>query len=1136
MRMKMKRFLSILLSLALVLGLLPGMSLTALADGDADETVIIAENASLDGANTSRNLAVGQDGVIHIVYGSGDSIFYRKSTNSGSTYSEPVTVSTGNECEVAVSSTGRVFVAYVNENYLYIAYSDNGTSFTSVPLETSGASLHIAVDGSHVYAIPQNGTGFFYSSNGGQSYASHTGWDGYAYSDVHIDESNHNVVILKDNPEVVCRYSSDYGVTFSDESPVKCGEDQIQVYYSTAAVGEGYAYMAGNNDKFSITDYLYKIDYINATATGTPISACDSSAEHGRSLSADHNDNVVVGYVSNGKACYQVSLDGGETVGSGVEFADASAANAAINTKTGDVLFLYESDGKIMLYKAAGGVPGGSIVYNGELQYLLDSQFEPVCQEEGARYVLGTNDQTAPMEGWGDAIPQGRDAGFYYVWVQSNTTESTCKIVEIVKANALKTKTKGVDAINHDGAAHALAVAGEAASGKIVYALGESDTQPAETAYSETIPTAAEKGDYTVWYKVVEFNAQNFYADEPQSVKSNIDDYHTLTYAPGAGTGEPYTVMVKDGASTTIPKNKFTAPAGKVFIGWSDGSAVYPAGASYTTTDSVTLTAQWADGYLIPDHGTNTVDLTGKATGYSFAVFDYNGPSENFGSGWDGTLTITPPENKALYIAGTVELTRYEIDSFSISGPSGVLKSFRVPGSVGMGTAESSVSLQLTTNGYGEPAPGVSLTVIVVDKATLSFDAGEGTGSMADQDVAVGAPFTLPACTLTAPAGKVFTGWSDGNKVYSAGTSYTPTGNATLTAQWTPGTTISYELTDSCGDSWNGAAIKVTDKETGNVIATLTVESGSVASGTLDIPAGRTVVFTWVSGGCDSECSYTVKDAEDNVIFSGNGAMAEPNEYRYGTAIQTFTVTFKVVNGSWNEGEGEGATSDKTVTLTGYEGDTLKLAADQIPAVGSKPNETYKAGSWDVEPSTDTAITAATTYTYTYAQKDAAVVTKIPTAKTLTYNGQAQDLVNAGEATGGTMYYTLGEDATTEPDFDGTSDASDKKWSTSIPTAIKSGTYYVWYKVVGDENHLDTQAQSVAVTVEPVLFGDVNFDGIVDIADALMISRYDVELAEMNEKQLFVGDVDGNGEVNIADALMISRYDAGLLDKFIRTE
>jgi len=78
------------------------------------------------------------------------------------------------------------------------------------------------------------------------------------------------------------------------------------------------------------------------------------------------------------------------------------------------------------------------------------------------------------------------------------------------------------------------------------------------------------------------------------------------------------------------------------------------------------------------------------------------------------------------------------------------------------------------------------------------------------------------------------------------------------------------------------------------------------------------------------------------------------------------TVTFKVVNGSWDTGEGEAATADKTVTLTGYEGDTLKLTADQIPAVGSKPNANYKSGSWDVTPSTDKAISSNVTYTYTY--------------------------------------------------------------------------------------------------------------------------------------------------------------------------
>ena len=81
---------------------------------------------------------------------------------------------------------------------------------------------------------------------------------------------------------------------------------------------------------------------------------------------------------------------------------------------------------------------------------------------------------------------------------------------------------------------------------------------------------------------------------------------------------------------------------------------------------------------------------------------------------------------------------------------------------------------------------------------------------------------------------------------------------------------------------------------------------------------------------------------------------------------KTVKATFVVKNGSWNDGEGEDATKDKTVILSGVENEALKLSAEEIPAVGSKPNDNYKEGSWDVTPDTETAITQDTTYTYTY--------------------------------------------------------------------------------------------------------------------------------------------------------------------------
>lgn len=85
------------------------------------------------------------------------------------------------------------------------------------------------------------------------------------------------------------------------------------------------------------------------------------------------------------------------------------------------------------------------------------------------------------------------------------------------------------------------------------------------------------------------------------------------------------------------------------------------------------------------------------------------------------------------------------------------------------------------------------------------------------------------------------------------------------------------------------------------------------------------------------------------------------------------------------------------------------------------------------------------------APPPSATITATPTAKSLIYNGNAQALVNAGTASGGTMYYSL----------------DNSTWSISIPTATNSGDYTVYYKVVGDASHRDyiPSPNTVAVTI-----------------------------------------------------------------------
>ena len=82
-----------------------------------------------------------------------------------------------------------------------------------------------------------------------------------------------------------------------------------------------------------------------------------------------------------------------------------------------------------------------------------------------------------------------------------------------------------------------------------------------------------------------------------------------------------------------------------------------------------------------------------------------------------------------------------------------------------------------------------------------------------------------------------------------------------------------------------------------------------------------------------------------------------------------------------------------------------------------------------------------------------------PAPNSLAYTGSAQPLVTAGSVEGGTMEYALGTDSTTPP-ADG--------WSTDIPTGTEPGTYYVWYRVIGDQNHKDVDPACVVVSIEAI--------------------------------------------------------------------
>lgn len=377
------------------------------------------------------------------------------------------------------------------------------------------------------------------------------------------------------------------------------------------------------------------------------------------------------------------------------------------------------------------------------------------------------------------------------------------------------------------------------------------------------------------------------------------------------------------------------------------------------------------------------------------------------------------PENYSVDAVNGISVTRNSCTQITVSGTP---------------TADATITLTAPT---AKTTPDAPTTAAAVNCTTASNNDGKLTG------VTTAMEYQKQGDTeWTAGTGSDITGLVPGT--YYVRVKATEMTNASTNQELTIKGFISYTVTFKVvNGKWNEGE---DDAATAEKTVTLTGHDGDTLKLTADqIPAvGSKPNDTYKAGSWD-----TTPSAEIAIT----GATTYTYTYAQKESISR-TVTFKVVNGSWNDE----TTTDKTVTLTGYEGDTLKLAADQIPTVGTKPNNTYKAGSWDVTPSTDTAITEATTYTYTYVAKEASVVTKAPEAKTLTYNGQAQALVTAGEATGGTMYYAV----TTE----NVKPTDENLYTTSIPAKTNAGTYYVWYRAVGDNNHSDVEATCVSVDIE----------------------------------------------------------------------
>ena len=69
-------------------------------------------------------------------------------------------------------------------------------------------------------------------------------------------------------------------------------------------------------------------------------------------------------------------------------------------------------------------------------------------------------------------------------------------------------------------------------------------------------------------------------------------------------------------------------------------------------------------------------------------------------------------------------------------------------------------------------------------------------------------------------------------------------------------------------------------------------------------------------------------------------------------------------------------------------------------------------------------------------------------------------------------------------------------------------------------------------TTEPVVYGDVNGDGRINTADAVIVLKSTVGMVQFDDEQKSAADVNRNGMVNTADATCILKYAAGIITIF----
>ena len=754
---------------------------------------------------------------------------------------------------------------------------------------------------------------------------------------------------------------------------------------------------------------------------------------------------------------YSVSYSNNTNVGTAtVSIADVEGGNYSVSGST--TFAISSADGNLTPPKGKS-----DLVYNGTAQDLITA----------GSSTTGTVKYSLDGTTYATTIPQGTNAGSYTVYYKvkgdANHSDVAAQNFQVTIASKTvdnPTITLSQTGYTYDGNAKEPTVTvkdGEATIPTTEYSVSYTNNTNVGTA-TVTI-TDVDGGNYVVSGSTTFAISSADGSLTPPTGKSDLVYNGTAQNLITAGSSTTGTVHYSlDGTTyaTTIPQG---TDAGSYTVYYKvKGDANHSDVAAQNF--QVTIAAKTVENPTITLSQTSyTYDGTAKEPTVTVM---------------DGGTTIPTTEYTVSYTnntnvgTATVAITDIEGGNYAVSGS----KTFAISSSDGSLTPPAGKT-DLVYNGSAQDliTAGTSTTGTVqysLDGTTYTTTIPQGTnagsytvyyrvkGDANHNDIAAqNFSVTIASKTIESPT------------ITLGQTSYTYDGNAkepTVTVM-DGGTTISsteYSVSYTNNTNVGTATVTITDVEGGNYAvsgsATFAISS---ADGSLIAPTGKSNL---VYNGAAQDLITAGSSTTGTVQYSLDGT-TYAETIPQGTDAGNYTVYYKV-KGDANHNDIAAQNFSVSIASKTVESPTITLTQTSYtydgnakePTVTVKDGEaTIPAAEYSVSYTNNTNVGTATvtitdkeggnyavsgSATFAISSADGSLTPPIGKSD-LVYNGAAQDLITAGSTTTGTLEYSL----------DGITYAG------TIPQGTDAGSYTVYYKVTGDDNHNDVAAQNFQVTI-----------------------------------------------------------------------